>query len=611
MAAAARTLRLVLEWAVALMLLGCAAAVLGFRQRGAVLAVALMLLAFCAAALGLGRRTAAPAAPLELAAPGFATSNACRACHPGEHESWHASFHRSMTQTASTEHVASDVLKGGGRLRVETGGRSVELFGRGRELFASLPDPTLTSLSSAADYERAFALAPSVEARIELLTGSHRQQVFWVRSAREGELVAVPVAYLIRERRLIPRRDAFLNPPQAPERAVRWNSNCIQCHSVAGAPRHDPLRDTFASSAAELGIACEACHGAAAEHVARMQNPLRRYFARWDSQAAASEEIVNPARLTAERSSEVCGRCHAYFYPQDEAEWWTHGFSRSFRPGSELSRAQLLLQAASLSAARAPRLDQELESLFYADGTIRVGGREYNGLVLSPCYERGRGKRRLACTSCHSLHDSAPADQLGHGMDGNAACLQCHQSLQQDVSAHTRHAPDSPGSLCYNCHMPQVTYALLGATRSHRIDVPSFSASTRDRPNACSLCHLERSPAWAAEHARRRHPALPTLAVNDLPDVPAAALFALTGDAAVRAITAAALGRRDGVSGSLELRHQLLEELTGDDYAAVRFIAAESRARLPPANADGSKLDAALVAELRRRRDERPVTIAE
>jgi hypothetical protein len=29
------------------------------------------------------------------------TSNACRACHPGNYASWHTSFHRTMTQVAT------------------------------------------------------------------------------------------------------------------------------------------------------------------------------------------------------------------------------------------------------------------------------------------------------------------------------------------------------------------------------------------------------------------------------------------------------------------------------------------------------------------------------
>ena len=35
--------------------------------------------------------------------------------------------------------------------------------------------------------------------------------------------------------------------------------------------------------------------------------------------------IVNPKKLSPERSAAVCGQCHAYAYPGDEEEWWKHG----------------------------------------------------------------------------------------------------------------------------------------------------------------------------------------------------------------------------------------------------------------------------------------------
>ena len=53
-------------------------------------------------------------------------------------------------------------------------------------------------------------------------------------------------------------------------------------------------------------------------------------------------------------------------------------------------------------------------------------------------------------------HGFAPAElapvlpQLAKRMDGNEACLQCHEKMRDKISAHTHHAADSSGSLCYN-----------------------------------------------------------------------------------------------------------------------------------------------------------------
>jgi hypothetical protein len=39
--------------------------------------------------------------PITSPTGGYVTSNASRACHPGNYASWHASFHRTMTQVAT------------------------------------------------------------------------------------------------------------------------------------------------------------------------------------------------------------------------------------------------------------------------------------------------------------------------------------------------------------------------------------------------------------------------------------------------------------------------------------------------------------------------------
>jgi predicted CXXCH cytochrome family protein len=603
-----------LEWLLAAIVMALAARLLGVRERYWPWLLASMTIAGGAAALASSSaRTQKAPAPIARTGQGYVTSNACRSCHPAEYSSWHASFHRRMTQSATLEHAAAPVLRQGGRLQTETNGRSVELLGRDGQLWARLPDPGLTSAALAGHYESVFRAAPTRDVRVELLTGSHHQQAFWVKGARPGELRAVPAVYLIAEGKLVPRRDAFLNPPDAGEHAVRWNSNCIQCHAVAGAPRHDEATDSFTSGAAELGVACEACHGPGAEHVRAMQDPFARYRAR-DSRSVAPF-IVNPQLLNGVRSSEVCGRCHSYFFPKQESDWWQHGFSNSYRPGQPLADSQLLLSREALAAPGAPQLGESAESIFYDDGTVRVGGREYNGLVRSPCYERGRGERQLGCLSCHSLHQSEPDDQLARGMRDNQACTQCHTEQGSDVSRHSHHGPSSSGSLCYNCHMAKTSYALLGAIRSHRIDVPAFDRRTRDRPNACSLCHLEQSERWAADKSTEWYGRRPSFELArepglDDPGTPAGAVFALAGDAAVRAITAAALGRLEGGNIDRSLRRQLLAELAMDDYAAVRFIAERSLANLP-SQGTAPSLAVEQILRLKGQRDTRSVTIAE
>jgi predicted CXXCH cytochrome family protein len=544
--------------------------------------VAAGFLLVAAAGVALATRRApnptAPGAPERSTSGAGTGSGACRSCHPSEHASWHRSFHRTMTQLATPETVRGPF----DGTRIEVDGRSIELSRRGDELWARLPDPDIVASGAIEGDARRAAAAPLVSRRVVLATGSHHHQVYWVGGERGNELRLVPVTYLIRERRFVPRRDAFLQPPDAPPHAIRWNSNCIQCHATLGRPRHDEASDRFSSEALELGIACEACHGEGGAHVARHQNPVTRFSAHFSSESDPS--IVNPARLGAAQASELCGQCHAYFVPRDQARWWTDGFAGSYRPGDTLAPTRTLLArgAPDTDADAAPGVDAEPDSLFWKDGTIRVGGRELNALVLSACFVKGRGKRQISCLSCHSMHQSEPNDQLRAG-SVDAPCARCHEDIARRSSEHSHHAPDSPGNSCVGCHMPFTSYALFSGIRSHRIDIPSAElTATTERPNACNLCHIDRTLSWTARELERLDAiATPSLGRRSS-DVALMLEDLLAGDAAERAIAAWALGRPEAQrAAGTGFQAAFLAELVTDPYSAVRKVACDALVSLP------------------------------
>jgi predicted CXXCH cytochrome family protein len=549
------------------------------------------------AAFGAAARAPAPAppgAPTANHLGGSVTSRACRSCHAEEYASWHASFHRTMTRLATPESVAGP-FEG---TRVESEGRTIELSRRGDELYVKLPDPDAVAALTRKGAPAPSRDAPLVTRRVVLATGSHHHEVYWVAGA-ENELRLVPITYLVAERRFIPRRDAFLQPPDAVPHAVRWNSNCIQCHSTLGRPGHDEAAEKFASGAAELGIACEACHGPGAAHAEKYRNPLTRLQAYFSK--APDETIVNPDKLAHERASEVCGQCHAYFVPRSEDAWWKDGFASSYRPGEPLERSRLLLGPADFRSESEPsgRASAEAEagSAFWSDGTMRVGGRELNALRASACYTRGVGKKRISCLSCHSMHESDPDDQLRAGDDANSACHRCHEGIAKRATEHSRHRALSSGNSCVACHMPYTSYALFKGIRSHRIDSPSRTSES-DRPNACNLCHLDRSLAWTRatltawygtarpDDATATTPSPPPTT----PEIPAAVELLLAGDAAERAVAAWAFGlaeTREASRGAppdsngANWQVPYLAALLDDPYSAVRYVAARSLRTFP------------------------------
>ncbi len=46
--------------------------------------------------------------PVDLSRFPYAQSTSCVTCHPGRYETWHQTFHRTMTQRASDESVVGD-----------------------------------------------------------------------------------------------------------------------------------------------------------------------------------------------------------------------------------------------------------------------------------------------------------------------------------------------------------------------------------------------------------------------------------------------------------------------------------------------------------------------
>jgi predicted CXXCH cytochrome family protein len=408
---------------------------------------------------------------------------------------------------------------------------------------------------------------PRVQRRISMVTGSHHMQAYWVDNEHGNQQFSFPFTYLFEQERRVPRRSDFLTDPKTTAWKQVWNIGCIVCHSTAGQPRQKKDSISFDTRVAELGIACEACHGPAAEHVRLNSDPLRRYKLHFQKKGDGS--IVHPARLSAKRSSEVCGRCHSVHSARDQEDWLQTG--GSFHPGEDLE--------AKVEVVRHPKSFELRRSAFWSDGMVRVSGREYSGLIKTPCFQNGA----MSCLSCHSMHQSSPTNQLAKRMESNAACLQCHRSFEANLEQHTHHSAGSSGSLCYNCHMPYTSYGLLKALRSHQISNPSVKSSLQTgRPNACNLCHLDKTLDWTAQNLSAWYKiSQEDLSAEDK-TIAASILWALKGDAGQRALVAWHMGWKPAqdISNSLWFA-PYLAILLEDPYAAVRYIAGRSLKRLP------------------------------
>jgi hypothetical protein len=513
---------------------------------------------------------------LERSADGFAGSDSCRACHPREYVTWHHSFHRTMTQLASPQAVVGDF---DGK-KLESGGYTYNLTHEGDEHFVEMVDFEWERRRVQMDLELGdMATRPRTKKRIVMTTGSHWMQTYWYASADGREVLNFPFVYLFEAERWVPREDVFLRPPDAEPLRQRWNDNCLGCHSTFGQPK--PKKGGWDTAVAEIGIACEACHGPAREHVETRRDPMSRYVSYLEGDAP-DPTIVNPARLDAARSAEVCGQCHSKSWFNDFNEFNEEGLE--YRPGAELAKSKTIVLPKSNPdhpwLAKSMQMDPAFaEQFFWSDGMVRVSGREYNGMVESKCFAGGE----MSCLSCHALHTDNPELHLHPEKGGDEGCLHCHEDYAADVPAHTHHAADSAGSSCLNCHMPYTSYGLLKGLRSHLVDVPTVQASVQTgRPNACNGCHLDKTLQWTAEQlASWWGIETPALSDDDR-SVAASVKLLLEGDAGQRALTAWAYGwapAREASGDDWQAPH--LGVLLQDPYAAVRYIAARSLRTLP------------------------------
>jgi hypothetical protein len=419
---------------------------------------------------------------------------------------------------------------------------------------------------------------PRSRKRISLVTGSHFMQAYWVSSDYGNMLFSLPFTYLFEAERWVPRNDVFLFDPRQPFTHQVWNVNCGNCHATVSQPRQDAQTKVFDTRAAELGIACEACHGPAEEHARANLDPKRRYLLHRAQKPDPT--ISNPKRLDHVKSSETCGQCHAIRRNRHQDEWNAEGVG--FRPGIDIEAKAPLVHydGTDLHSAGNEQKRAIMEGSFWSDGQVRVSGREFNGLAASSCYTRGG----MSCLSCHSMHRYQDTDdQLAPNMEGNQACLQCHGAFEAKLEQHTHHSPTSSGSLCYNCHMPHTTYGLLKAIRSHLINSPNAKSELdTGRPNACNLCHLDKSLGWTAAKLNEWYRQPQVVLSEEQTTTSSGVTWLLKGDAGQRALIAWHMGWAEArqTCGQTWMP-RFLAELLVDPYAIVRYISQRSLRQLP------------------------------
>ncbi len=504
--------------------------------------------------------------PVPLAEIPYLGSETCRECHDDRHDSWHRTYHRTMTQEASATTV-----------RGRFDGHPLTSFG-------GVVIPRSTGDGYAFEYRDPATGTEQATLAVHRTVGSHRYQQYLTRDSTSQTYYRLHYLWHIEDQRWVHMNAAFLgdDAQNFDAQITTWNANCVFCHNTGPQPRVSNLDDLrararageqfdvrqemrFDTSVAELGIGCEACHGPGGEHLRRMEHFELRWLAGWF--AGRDRSIVNPERLSAARSNDVCGACHAGRTLPDLAaldRWLRDG--PSYRPGDDLAEHLKILSRETPSpSAHAPDL---FRNRFWGDGSVRLSAYEYQGLQASPC----ASSEEYTCIGCHSMHGGDPAGMLPEANRGDTPCLRCHQEFRSRIAEHSGHPAESTGARCMNCHMPRAVYGVMTIHRTHQVSIPDVAADlAAGKPNACLNCHAEQAPGFAlaadtgADLGISRQDGADLRLADGL-----AALFA--GDPVRQAVTAFELGRVEQSSSpeNLLIRVPWLIQALADDRPAVR-----------------------------------------
>ena len=388
--------------------------------------------------------------------PAYVGSDQCTACHKDEAEAWAGSHHALAWTMPSQNTVVADF-------------NNTEF----------LHDGVLTTFrTEASDYHISITEqdGTSKEYTVHSVAGIEPLQQYLLET-EPGRLQSFDVAWDTERERwfhLYPDQDL---PPEDGLHWTgsykNWNGRCAECHATGFKKNFDFRTQSYASTQAEMGVTCEACHGPGSRHVD------------WAQKSESGEPVqslqgygfdLDFATAGTKATIQQCAGCHSRREPQSDG---------NPTPGTPYHDAYKL-------ALLRP-------GLYHADGQILDEVYVYGSFLQSKMYAKGVG-----CLNCHEAHSAVLK------AEGNAVCTQCHSPAGStefpslttkvyDGAEHHYHEQGTEGAQCKNCHMIERVYMGVDGRRDHsfRIPRPDLFGDTGG-PDACTDCHQDKTPDWAA-----------------------------------------------------------------------------------------------------------------
>jgi predicted CXXCH cytochrome family protein len=422
--------------------------------------------------------------------PGYAGSERCGRCHVDIYRQWSQSGMAKMLRPYQPQNVIGDFEKNNefyagddigyrdGKLQI-TPGTNRTLFARmviqgGRHYFTIM------------ESDGRWHSYP-----VDYTIGSKWQQAYATKLP-DGQIHVFPIQYSAIEKKWLDYWKVIDAPrseradPKTWERldaSTSYQVNCAVCHTsqlrstVGGELSPDHL--TFR----EPGVGCEMCHGPSAAHVDMMTNG--KFYTK-----GPLDPPVDFNRISNRDFVAICAQCH---------------MQSNVHKGSPTGELNYSSTGTFFLKNTAVPLGEFTRSGFFKDGRLSQTTFMVEALERSQCFRKGQA----SCGTCHDPH--------GHDQPSNLTslkfkdqpdlmCTGCHSQFEDkaQAAAHTHHPVDSEASRCVSCHMPRIVYGMLTRVRSHQIDdIPNAEMTLRfgqaESPNACLLCHSEKTPQWLQE----------------------------------------------------------------------------------------------------------------
>ncbi|OLC46680.1 MAG: hypothetical protein AUH43_13340 [Acidobacteria bacterium 13_1_40CM_65_14] len=362
---------------------------------------------------------------------------------------------------------APSALAAGAAVRFESYGRAYTMETRDGRYFISISNNK----------------RPAEKFEVHYTLGARRFQGY-LSKLPDGRIYVLPVFWHNEARRWVDWKE--ITPiPDDPDHDLRqiWNITCVNCHATNLAKNFNPATKTYATTWTEMGIGCEACHGPGAPHIAVTSEWEKNPASKPSEPTSAQLRIFAPKQADARQIFDACGYCHGN----------KNNVFFGFKPGDRYEDFALPFLISQPIPENDPQGD------FWPDGRPSRFNRP-QALTLTGCFRKGQA----TCTSCHRMHGSTndhalkvPVEADGGGLtrQSDRLCTQCHEV----DAAHSHHDVDSQGSRCVACHMSDVNWRLITRRRDHTFQPPVPEMTARyGVPNACTTCHENKSPEWAA-----------------------------------------------------------------------------------------------------------------